>query len=88
MTEHEKKYNEIIQKIGIENLIKLMPIDQETMKLKFQKDENLNNVPLYLWDKQDFHVRPLIVKAGLQSWSLSQTVCLLKHVAQFYFINR
>ena len=36
--------------IGLDNLRLLMPEDVETLAKKYEKDKNLNNIPLKLWD--------------------------------------
>jgi hypothetical protein len=45
-------------------------------------DEHLNDIPLMLWDRQDPIVRRLAVQRGMRSWSLSDTVCVLKAFAR------
>lgn len=50
-----------------------------------EQDEHLNNVSLARWDAQHDRVRGLLKGTGIKSWSLSDTVCVLKHVAKFHY---
>lgn len=50
-------------------------------RIQASKDEHLNDIPLSLWDRQDPTVRRLAVQAGMRSWSLCDTVCVLKNFA-------
>lgn len=49
MTPHEKKYENIAQTIGIENIIHLMPASREAIAEALKIDKNLNNIELRLW---------------------------------------
>ena len=50
-------------------------------RIKASKDEHLNDLPLRAWDRQDSAVRTLAYRKGL-SWSLNDTVCVLKTLAR------
>jgi hypothetical protein len=50
-------------------------------ELQQSTDEHLNDIPLMLWDRRDPIVRLLAVQRGMRSWSLSDTVCVLKAFA-------
>lgn len=43
--------------------------------------ESFNDIPLIRWDKRDPFIRQLAYSKGL-AWSLSDTVCVLKAMAQ------
>ena len=47
---HREKYGRVVALIGLDNLRLLMPEDVETLAKKYEKDKNLNNIPLKLWD--------------------------------------
>lgn len=50
-------------------------------RIKQSNDEHLNDIPLKLWDMQDYIVRQKAYSKGL-AWSLSDTVCTLKAIAK------
>ena len=56
-----------------------LPVSQE--RINNSADEHLNDIPLKLWDNQDYIVRHLAYAKGL-AWSLSDTVCTLKAIAK------
>jgi hypothetical protein len=56
-----------------------LPVSQETINKS--TDVHLNDIPLKLWDNQDYIVRRLAYAKGL-AWSLSDTVCTLKAIAK------
>ena len=102
MTEHEKKYDKIAQRIGIEALKKCLPFSAKSVKRALEAgDEHLNTIPLPLWDKAAGN-RPSsypLHKGGVfLSWdepwtkdkarglSLAERVYILKHVAKFYLV--
>lgn len=102
MTEHEKKYDKIAQRIGIEALKKCLPFSAKSVKRALEAgDEHLNTIPLPLWDKAAGN-RPSpypLHKGGIfLSWdepwtkdkarglSLAERVYILKHVAKFYLV--
>ena len=58
----------------------LIPVDNEKVVAALERgDKNLNSIPLTIWDDMDGTVRYYV--AGL-SWSLSDTVCVLKAMAR------
>jgi hypothetical protein len=99
MNDHYNKYEALAQKIGIDALVKLMPVNKIEMQKCLDQDEHLNNIPLHVWDR----------KAGLLSdgkttfnlafyapWtpelakglSLAERVCTLKHVAKYHYATK
>jgi hypothetical protein len=56
-----------------------LPVSQE--RIDRSKDEHLNDIPLKLWDNQDYIIRPMAYAKGI-AWSLSDTVCTLKTLAR------
>jgi hypothetical protein len=50
-------------------------------RVRQSTDEHLNDITLSLWDRKDPIVRHKAVQAGMRSWSLSDTVCVLKNYA-------
>ena len=95
--EHFKKYDALAKKIGIEKLVKLMPVSKAEMVRKLAEDKHLNNIPLRVWDRQagcydSRHTRHFTMHF-LDPWapekanglSLAERVCVLKHVAKYYY---
>lgn len=98
MTEHEKKYDKIAQRIGIEALKKCLPFSAKSVKRALEAgDEHLNTIPLPLWDKaagnRPFHKGGIFLswdepwtKDKARGLSLAERVYILKHVAKFYLV--
>ena len=102
MTEHEKKYDKIAQRIGIEALKKCLPFSAKSVKRALEAgDEHLNTIPLPSWDKAAGNrpsSYPLHKEGVFLSWdepwtkdkarglSLAERVYILKHVAKFYLV--
>jgi hypothetical protein len=85
LTEHQVKYQAIIENIGIENLIPLLPEkNKEVLKEKFLQDEHFNNIPLRLWDAREIPFKQLHKQAGYKNFCLSDCVCTLKETARIY----
>jgi hypothetical protein len=84
MTEFELSCDEKARKLGINNLKRLVPFSKEKIIEALKEgDQHLNKWGNGPWDNKDFSVRHLAYSLRL-SWSLSDTVCVLKHVAKFY----
>lgn len=75
---HAEFYHWLGQEIGI--TVSDLPVSVE--QVRQSKDEHLNDIPLKLWDGQDYIVRGKAVRAGMRAWSLSDTVCVLKQFAR------
>lgn len=72
---HTEHYLWLADSLGITE--RLLPVSIET--IRDSQDENLNDIPLQLWDARHGIVRG--IARGL-AWSLSDTVCTLKAVAR------
>lgn len=59
--------------------IKMVPFTDK--EIAASKDKHLNDLPLRIWDNQDYVIRQLAYNKGL-AWSLSDTVCVLKALAR------
>lgn len=78
--EHAKKYEELARKVGIEGLKKLIPASPEKIRHSLEHgDPHLNWIPLRKWDAASYFIR----EPGI---SLSEKVCLLKHVARWHYL--
>lgn len=77
--EHAKKYEVLAQKLGIENLRKLMPVSPEKIRAALEKgDKYLNSIKLRKWDAAGTAIRG-------EGLSMSEKVCVLKHVAKWHY---
>lgn len=70
-------YEWLADTIGV--TARMLPVDID--RIRASQDEHLNDIPLALWDQQDYIVRPLAARHRIP-WSLSDTVCVLKAVAR------
>ncbi len=79
--EHAKKYEELARKLGVEKIVPLIPASRERVRQALTRgDKHLNSIPLRKWDSAalQLHLR----ERGL---SLSEGVCVLKHVAKWHY---
>lgn len=74
---HQEYYLWLADFIGATK--KHVPFSQE--QINNSKDEHLNDLPMAVWDRQDFTIRRLAYAKGL-AWSQSDTVCVLKTLAK------
>lgn len=90
---HYEKWERIAQEVGIDRVRRLvlqLVATEERIKASLREDEHLNNIPLELW----YRLHPLVkqdlakaqpIEGTSQGWaSLSDAVCLGKHVATYY----
>jgi hypothetical protein len=73
---HHAYYCWLADSIGLKDT--LIPASSE--RVLASQDESLNDIPLQLWDNQDFMVRQHAYAYRLP-WSLCDTVCCLKALA-------
>lgn len=75
---HAEFYTWLADEIGI--TVGNLPVTLD--RIRASTDEHLNDITLRLWDNQDGIVRHKAVRAGMRSWSLCDTVCVLKSFAR------
>ena len=73
---HKDYYLWLADFIGLEH------IEISDKKIKASKDPHFNDIPLFLWDRMDKRVRAMAFSKGLICWSLSDTVCVAKAIAE------
>ncbi|EOO11444.1 hypothetical protein [Bacillus cereus] len=81
---HEEFYTNVVNGIGLQNLIGLLPATKEEIKLCLERDESLNGIKLKYWDERATELKFYIGRIGVKSISLSQAVCVLKQTARMY----
>lgn len=81
---HREKYGRVVNGIGLDTLIPLIPATLEQVKEALETGEgHLNEIPIKLWDNKVPVVRSLMHrKLGINVSSLSQGVCVLKEAAK------
>ena len=85
MTEHELKYDELAKKLGVDVLKELIPFSKKKINEALaEEDKHLNKWGNSPWDRKEPATRYLAYFKGIKSWSLSNNICVLKHVAKFY----
>lgn len=78
---HAEYYDWVAEQLGKVSLLRIMPFEPSKIRAAHKADQHLNNLVLQKWDNCDPMVRSMAVRAGFPSWSLSDTVCVLKAVA-------
>ena len=88
-------YDKAIEDMGIGKLKLCVPFSLEVLREKYKEDKHFNNLPLDLWDcyagftdygykvvSRESSLRKLLREKGINSYSCSQGVSLLKEVAR------
>jgi hypothetical protein len=79
--EHARKYDELAKKIGIEKITPLIPVSSAKVRQALERgDKYLNTISLRKWDQAALNLS--LRDRGL---SLSDGVCVLKHVARWHY---
>jgi hypothetical protein len=82
---HFDKFDIMAHRLSIPALKSIVPFSKEQIVDALAGgDEHLNSLPLHRWDTRNDIVRRWAAENGYKSWSLSYTVCVLKHVAKYY----
>ena len=89
--EHYVKYELYARRLGLTPLEQIVQgiTDAETIRYHLKEygakhGQSLNSIPLTSWDRRHEMLLNLLRHAGGGFWSLSYTVCTLKHVALYY----
>lgn len=90
--EHYVKYELYARRLGLtalERIVQQSIADAETIRYHLEEygvkhGQSLNSIPLSSWDRCHELMLNLLRHAGGGFWSLSYTVCTLKHVALHY----
>ena len=99
---HSEIQKRIIRKLGYKNVKKCIPFHLERLKEMYAKDKNMN-IRMDLWDKasgiggvigqasRPYYIYNelyyLLRKNGVNSWSQSQGVCILKECARMWILE-
>lgn len=79
---HSEYYLWLCNVLGITDADVLRVADRQEIKAALEFDKHLNNIRLPRWDSQDTSISKKATQAGLSSWSLCETVCVLKEWAR------
>lgn len=93
----DEVYDRLVSLIGLKELIDCIPQSRKQLKEAYDKDKNLNSIPLSNWDRWagfkfdgikcnriGSNLQLLLASKGVNSYSPSQLVSLLKHAALKY----
>lgn len=79
--EHARKYDDLAKKIGIEKIKSLIPVSSAKVRQALERgDRHLNSISLRKWDQAALNLS--LRERGL---TLSEGVCVLKHVAKWHY---
>lgn len=90
-------YDRLVNFIGLKEILSCIPLTKKQVMEAYNKDKNLNSIPLSNWDRwagfkfdgikcirSNSKLQLLLVSKGINSYSPSQLVSLLKHAALKY----
>jgi hypothetical protein len=85
----KEKFTFIVNYLGINTFIYILPEDKQILKTALQADEHLNNIPLKSWDDlAPFVLEHLKSNNPFDSstffWCISYSVCTLKRAAEMW----
>lgn len=95
--EHFEKYDGLAQRLGVEHVKALIHFDYATLKRAHKHGKHLNLIPLARFDA--LHPSMLMLARATDwtdtskktargfAWSLSDSVCVVKHVCRHYILN-
>jgi hypothetical protein len=87
--EHFEKYDNLAHRISIPGLRSVVPVSRQAIvEALASGDEHLNTIPLQKWDICHLAVQAMLRGTGVKSWSLGDTVCVVKHVAKHHMAPR
>lgn len=94
MAAHELHYSNIVKALGYDAVKRCVPFELKS-DTKWKKDiiksrdRHLNNLPLKDWDRAAtcYFNKSLLDNQGVNAWSLSQIVCLLKECARMMLFD-
>lgn len=84
MLGHVTKYTLIVNAIGLDKLVQILPADKQEIAFALSKDEHLNNIKLARWDNASAYVSPMLKHIGITCFSLAERVCILKRAATMW----
>lgn len=92
--EFNERYEKLIELVGLEAIVPYIPATKEEVKEAAQISRSLNSIPLSKWDRAagysvegtrvtnlGYGANRLLVANGINCYSLSECVSLLKHAA-------
>lgn len=88
MSNHFEKWDLIANEFGIGYLKRLVPIGKQTLIDCYTVGDIHFNDGTHLWQWDSMHVFISPTMRKINGWgTLSDTVCILKHVAQYYIVG-
>ncbi|UGO47835.1 hypothetical protein PQE72_gp031 [Bacillus phage vB_BanS_Skywalker] len=81
---HEEYYGNVVNGIGLNTLVQLLPATREQLKRSIRLHGNLSGIKLQVWDNAVPQLKYYIHRIGVKSLSLCEGVCILKQTAIMY----
>lgn len=81
---HEEFYSNVVNGIGLERLVQLLPATKEQMKRSIKLHGNLSGIKLQVWDSACPALASYIHRIKVKRLSLCEGVCILKQTAMMY----
>ena len=92
---HEEYYGKIVEALGYDEVVSCVPYSVEVLDEKMKEDRHFNNLPIRVWDLASgfrcvgadcflvgSHLTALYRKHGVNCFSNSDGVCILKECAR------
>ncbi|WP_078598589.1 hypothetical protein [Evansella clarkii] len=79
---HEELYTKVVNGIGLDTCATFMPVSIEELRDALEEDPHLNTISIKKWDDMHNIFRPYFHRIGVNTLSLSNTVCTLKQAAR------
>jgi hypothetical protein len=79
---HKELFTKVVNGIGLNVCEPYMPASVEDIRAALEEDPNLNNIKLEKWDRMHPIFRHNFHRIGVNTLSLSDTVCTLKQAAR------
>ncbi|QIW89687.1 hypothetical protein PQE71_gp005 [Bacillus phage Izhevsk] len=81
---HEEYYGNVVNGIGLNTLVHLLPATKEEMKRSIRLHGNLSGIKLQVWDNAVPQLKYYIHRIKVKRLSLAEGVCILKQTAIMY----
>jgi hypothetical protein len=82
---HEEVFSTVVNAIGLDVCKKYVPATKQEVETALENgDYHLNSIPLIKWDARHSHLASELLRIGINTFSRSDTVCILKQAARMW----
>jgi hypothetical protein len=83
---HDEVFGKVVEDIGLERITPFMPATKEEVRKALEEDRHLNSIPLEQWNVAHHNpgFRSLFRRLGIESLSISDSICTLKQAAKMW----